>query len=159
MEQELVRSIVEEYYKLDLSVKSRKTTYVEARAMYYKLCRVHFPQLSLDRIGKEVDRDHAVTINGIKRLEGWLTYEDRIQKIYAELNEKVCEVSYKSKGYVRFEDTEELYESKYRKLLDDYNELARKFLFLRASLAKYETNRVNSDVFELKEEKYAKKKA
>src|SRR5210317_13071 len=155
MEQELIRSIVEEYFGINLSEKSRKTLYVEARAIYYKLCRTHLPQLSLDRIGSEVDRDHAVAINGIKRIGGWLTYYKRIQMIYGDLNEKVCEMIYKTKGYVRFEDTEALYESKYRSLLDDYNELARKFLFLRASLSKYEPNRVKSDVFALKEEKYA----
>jgi len=158
MEQELVRSIVEDYYKVDLNTKSRKTTYVEARAMYYKLCRVHFPQLSLDKIGKEVDRDHPVAINGIKRLEGWLTYEDRVQKIYRELNNKLFRSIQEQKGYMLPEDAEKLYGIKYEELLNDYNELFRGFLFIANRLRRYEPSRAKSYLLKLKEEKYAKQK-
>lgn len=154
MEQELIRSIVEEYFGIDLNKKSRKILYVEARAIYYKLCRTHLSYLSLDRIGRLVDRDHAVTINGIKRLEGWLTYDRRIQKIYSELNEKVLEHIHVSRGYVSNQAIEESYKIKYEILLNDCQELARKILFLTSRLRKHEPERCKSYELELKEEGY-----
>ena len=37
--QKIVRKIVEDYYKLDITKVTRKQPYIEARAIYYKLLR------------------------------------------------------------------------------------------------------------------------
>jgi len=157
-QQELIRSIVEEYFEVDITTNSRKRKFIEARAMYYKLMREH-TGYSLYKIGESVGKDHAVTINGINRLEGWLTYDRDMSEIYNELTDIVLIALRKEEGFIRFDDTEQLYEIKYNDTLKDYNELAKKYLYIRKRLERYEPTTANSDTFALKEEIDVKKEA
>ncbi len=45
MNKETIKEIVENYFELSISRNTRKRQYVEARAIYFKLCR-EFTQLS-----------------------------------------------------------------------------------------------------------------
>lgn len=150
-QQELIRSIVEEYFEVDITTNSRKRKFIEARAMYYKLMREH-TGYSLYKIGESVGKDHAVAINGLNRLDGWLTYDRDMSEIYNELTDMVLIALRKEEGFIRFDDTEQLYEVKYNEILKDYNELAKKYLYIRKRLERYEPTTANSDTFALKEE-------
>ena len=64
-----IKQITEEEFNLrDISKRTRRYPYPEARAIYYAVAKEIMPDVSLVRIAKKMDRDHATAINGIKKL-------------------------------------------------------------------------------------------
>lgn len=88
MNKEMIKEIVSNYFELDLVRNTRKRQYVEARAMFYKLCR-EFTKLSLEEIGKQVKRDHASVLHGIRSLNNWIEYDNRIKNNLRILRNKI----------------------------------------------------------------------
>lgn len=166
MRHRLIKEIVDQYFKIDISEPTRKVGYVEARALYYKLCRKH-SRLSLEVIGEYVGKDHATAINGIKKLEGWMEYDKRMQCHYSELSQLVregLEHFDDDEGYITLEDMYqkrhdalvERYETAHNSLKEDYinlnekyNRLIHMFNFLKSQLVKYQPTTANSDVFKV----------
>ena len=64
----VIREKVEEYFKLNLSKKSRVTKNVGARYVYYKLCK-DFTFCTLSEIGLEIDRHHTSVVSGLKQFD------------------------------------------------------------------------------------------
>ena len=88
MNKEMIKEIVSNYFELDIVRNTRKRQYVEARAMFYKLCR-EFTKLSLEEIGKQVKRDHASVLHGIRSLNNWIEYDNRIKNNLRILRNKI----------------------------------------------------------------------
>jgi hypothetical protein len=88
MNKQMIKEIVDNYFELNLKRNTRKRQYVEARAIFYKLCR-EFTKLSLEEIGKQVDRDHASVLHGIRSLNNWIEYDNRIKNNLRILRNKV----------------------------------------------------------------------
>jgi len=61
--QEQIINIVERLAETKITTKNRKREKVTARAVYSKLCRDIFPDMSLAKIGKPINRDHATIIH------------------------------------------------------------------------------------------------
>jgi len=84
----MIKQIVDDYFKLEISTNTRKREYVEARAIFYKLCK-EFTKLSLEEIGTKVGRDHASVLHGIKTLGIWMEYDNRIKNNLRILRNKI----------------------------------------------------------------------
>ena len=68
----IVKSVVETFSGIeDISRKTRKREYVDARAVYYKLCRTLILEdnASTIAIGKAVGYDHATVLHGLRLFE------------------------------------------------------------------------------------------
>lgn len=63
----IVKSSIHDFFKIDINQKTRKREVVEARFMFYELCRKN--QMSLAQIGRFVGKDHATVLHGTKRFE------------------------------------------------------------------------------------------
>lgn len=63
----------------DISLKKRTQDYVEARVLYSNLALNH-TKLSLQRIGREINRDHASVVHHKKIFAQWLKFKNH----YAE---------------------------------------------------------------------------
>lgn len=61
---EEIRNYVESKTGLDISRKTRKRQYVDARALYYKLSREN-TDASLEEIGALVNRDHSSVVHSV----------------------------------------------------------------------------------------------
>lgn len=61
---EEIRKYVESRTGLDISSKTRKRPYVDARALYFALCRKH-TNASFDEIGVLVNRDHSTVVHSV----------------------------------------------------------------------------------------------
>ncbi len=160
MIQELVKGLVEELYNIEIDKDTRRAEYVEARAIYYKLLREN-TYLSLDKIGKSVGRDHACVINGINRLEGWLSYDDRMIMIYSEISEKTVNIIKKIEGYRKVKTIDELtedakkfkaleqeYYKMYTNVVKQHNELLLKYNFVRSKLGRFHPNVIKEKEFD-----------
>jgi len=88
MNKQMIKEIVDNYFELNLKRNTRKRQYVEARAIFYKLCR-EFTKLSLEEIGEQVNRDHASVLHGIRSLNNWIEYDNRIKNNLRILRNKV----------------------------------------------------------------------
>ena len=88
MNKETIKEIVESYFELSITRNTRKRQYVEARAIYYKLCR-EFTQLSLEQIGKSVKRDHASVLHGVKSINTWVQVDKRMNNNMRILKNKI----------------------------------------------------------------------
>jgi chromosomal replication initiation ATPase DnaA len=65
----LVKKIVNDYFEINISDKSRKRDYVDARRFYYTLSREIVKNATLTKIGKLVKKDHASVNFGINTLK------------------------------------------------------------------------------------------
>ena len=152
MKQELIKQVVEEYFNLQLIRKTRRKDYVEARAFYYKFCQI-FCKSSLQTIGESMNRTHATVINGLERLDGWLTYDKRLQTYYTELDKNIREMLKDVDDKYCYVSVEQLWQFKYTELTQKYLTLINKYNFLKSQLKKYQPNIVNKKEFKVEEEK------
>lgn len=79
-----IKRKVEEYSGIkDISEPTRKREYIQARSIYYKLCRIYIPNASLSFIGKNIDKCHATVLHGLKIFKE-LLYIDNMNVTYKD---------------------------------------------------------------------------
>lgn len=88
MNKEMIKEIVDNYFEINLKRNTRKRNYVEARAIFYKLCR-EFTKMSLEQIGEQVNRDHSSVLHGIRCLNNWVEQDNRIKNNLRILRNKI----------------------------------------------------------------------
>ena len=175
MKHEMIKEIVEDFYKLKIDLKTRQRRYVEARAIYYKLLRDN-SRMSLEAIGKTMNRDHATALHSLKNIKDWLEYDEQLRQDYETLNKRVEHASkLNSDFFTEAVSIEGFYEIEYKKLEEEYkkleekhnyivnnkiaealveeakkyNTLLNKYNFLKARLNRHEPKRIASGEFDL----------
>ena len=73
-----IKHLVEKELQLNLDKKTRKREYVFARAVYYRLCH-EFTKISLTAIGKNINKDHATVIHGLKIFKSFELFPNMYQ--------------------------------------------------------------------------------
>lgn len=73
-----VKKFVTFEFNLDLNSKSRKTEYIDARSIYYKIL-YDFYKLTYEEIGETVDKNHASILNAISNFTYYIE-RDNIKK-------------------------------------------------------------------------------
>lgn len=137
MKLELIKSAVEDYFKIKINKNTRKREYVEARTFYYRFSRM-YTKASMTSIGELVNKDHACVINGLNRLDGWMTYDKRILAYYSELDRLVRQNLNGVEDDFDFRTPEQVFESKYLDMIDKYKELLNRYNFLVSEIREYD---------------------
>jgi len=137
MRQELIKKIVDQYFDINIKRNTRKREYVEARAFYYKFCRLYTKD-SLNAIGITMGRDHACVINALDRLDGWLTYDKRIIAYYSELDRLIKEGLKDINEDYTYASVEKLFEVRYTEVSKKYKELLNRYNFLISEIKEYD---------------------
>jgi chromosomal replication initiation ATPase DnaA len=80
-----VKNLINEYYKTDICVKSRKREYSEPRQIYMYLCNNLYVNkkkcYDYLTIAKSVNlKNHTSIIHSCRNVENWLLYDKRLQK-------------------------------------------------------------------------------
>lgn len=83
-ERDIIYKIVEDYFSIDLDTKKRTRESVDARNLYYKLCK-EFIYISNRIIGEKVNRDHATVIAGTKSINNLISTDKTTKEIYLTL--------------------------------------------------------------------------
>jgi hypothetical protein len=168
MNHEMIKEIVEDFYKLKIDSNTRQRKYVEARAIYYKLLRDN-SRMSLEAIGKTMNRNHATALYSLKNIEDWLEYDEQLKQDYETLNKRVEHAAKINPDFfTQAVSIEGYYEIEYKKLEEKhnyivnnkiaealveeakkYNTLARKYNFLKSLLKRYEPKRIANGEFDL----------
>ena len=80
--QEQIIEVIERLHNAKITTKNRKRENVTARAVYAKLCKDIFPYLSLDKIAKPINRDHATVIHMFKMIDNHLKNDNQYINLY-----------------------------------------------------------------------------
>lgn len=126
---EKFKELIENYYGITLDYPCRKRIYIEARYIYFYLCR-NFTNFSLAKIGESVGKDHATVLNGLNKLDG-------LRQGYGSVNDNFYELYSLAKEMQK--DVEETAPT-LEQLVKMYNKLLIDHEILKHRLAKYEDN-------------------
>ena len=121
MELEKIKELVEDYYGLDLNIKSRKKIYVQARAIYYYIAR-EFTGNSLKSIGEIVGKDHATVLYFLSEITYMRKFDSNFNENFYELYEIAKDLQRVNK----VELTLEQLVTRYNKLQIDYEVVKRR---------------------------------
>lgn len=134
--QRIIKGIVEDYYKLDITTPTRKRPYIEARAIYYKLLRDH-THYSLHAIGATMEKDHSTVLYFTRKAKDWLLYDKDFENDFLTLNNKLVKAKeLNPDGFKRAETLEGFWEAQYSKLNKQYKELEIRYNYLQSQLKK-----------------------
>src|SRR6056300_2003573 len=79
-----IKTKVENHFGFFINVRSRKRHLVDARKIYFGLCR-NFTKKSLAEIGRSVERDHASALHNIRSCRDLLQTDPEFKKHYITL--------------------------------------------------------------------------
>jgi hypothetical protein len=85
---EYYREVVEKAFNIKICNSTRKFDYVFARSCYYYLCRTYTP-LSLQKISKTLNKNHATVMHGLKELPYILKHDERCNKLFNDIVRQV----------------------------------------------------------------------
>jgi len=141
-----IKHLVEKELELNLAYKTRKREYVFARAVYYRLCK-EFTKCSLTAIGKEVNKDHATVIHGLKVFKSFQSFPNMYQSelrayknIYPALKIVSDELKKPETLLERITNERQEMMNERNKSIQDYNTLKDKHNKLLKYFSKYEKN-------------------
>ena len=70
---ERIKNFVQQVYKIDITRQKRSMTYVQARAIYFKLC-MDYTTMSIVPIAKTMGRNHATLLHALKQFDVYLRF-------------------------------------------------------------------------------------
>ena len=76
-----IRHVIEKFYKLDISTKTRKLKYVYARAIYFELC-YNYTKHTYSQIAKTLDMNHSTVLHSIKSFPYMLRHDKQLNSEY-----------------------------------------------------------------------------
>ena len=88
MELQQIQRKVENYFGFFINVRSRKRHFVDARKIYFGLCR-EFTKKSLTEIGRSMERDHASALHNIRSCKDLLFTDPEFKRNYIILFREV----------------------------------------------------------------------
>lgn len=89
MEIKEIRKIVELYFNMDISIKSRERHLVDARKMYFGLC-YEFCKETLTKMGTSVGRDHSTVLYNVRSCKDLRKTDRFFNDKYIALYNLVC---------------------------------------------------------------------
>lgn len=118
-----IELVVTKELGINISRNTRKREFVYGRAIYFKLCR-EFSHSTLSSIGESVGRDHASVLHGLFVFDVMALHKDTVLNVYTRIRNKLLEEN--ENDLKKFND-ENYYKIKYNKLVEEYQELQRKY--------------------------------
>lgn len=86
---EAVMEVINDYLSIDIRFKTRKRLYVDARKIYFKICRDHIKKASFKMIGESVNCDHATVMVNLQKLNDMMPFDKYLENLYLTL-EALC---------------------------------------------------------------------
>ena len=88
MELQKIIEIVNDFFDVDIRTKKRTREIVMIRAAYYYIAREK-TKCSMEKIAKEIGRNHATVLHSLKNFENWLIYEPEYKQKFEKLKKIV----------------------------------------------------------------------
>jgi hypothetical protein len=123
---EQLKHLVEDFYGIDIELKIRTTVYVQARSIYYYLCR-EFTSVSVVKIGQSIGKNHATVLHALKELPYIKKFDSNFKKNFYELYEIAKNLNEEKPKELTIEE-----------LVHQFNKLQLDYQILKTRLSKYE---------------------
>ena len=78
---EKIKNLVQQVYKIDITRNRRTINYVQARAIYYKLCLDYSP-MNLSAIARTMGKNHATLLHSLKQFDVYLRFIPKFKENY-----------------------------------------------------------------------------
>ncbi len=104
-----IMKAVEKEYKINISVSSRSADYVEARAIYYELCR-RYLGTKYAELSKSVNRNHATVLHALKEFPYMMRYSEGMKLKYYKIRE-VLDAKYNKLRKITLEELKLRYDN------------------------------------------------
>lgn len=129
---EHIKGFVDEYFDKDVSKRTRFGGRPMMRYVYYKLARENTPFVFAD-IGKEVNRNHATVIHGIKKFQDEYNQKHFLpfKNAYLHISELIKEENLKVKKNIILE----IYELP-KNEVKEFEQMAKQFLEMKQNNVK-----------------------
>tara|TARA_R100000734_G_scaffold12595_1_gene9359 strand:- start:16335 stop:16871 length:537 start_codon:yes stop_codon:yes gene_type:complete len=121
---EIARTIVNNYFGIDISRNTRQRKYIIARSMFYKILRYN-TKMSFQEIANIFNKNHATVLHAIKQLDGYMEFDSSLKVDYITLNHLFLNTVDKLLTE-RFVDVESI-DPQYMEILSSFNELTRRY--------------------------------
>jgi len=103
--EQVAKHTVESFFNVKIEEKSRERDYVEGRCIYFKLVKDH-SKLTISRIAKGLNKNHATVLHATSNAENWLQTERKFAAKFKQIEEsfkKTLDIA-----PVQFDDVEKL---------------------------------------------------
>lgn len=80
----LLRQRINTFFNVDITTKSRESTEVYARAIYYNICKILDPAMTTIAIGKTVNRNHSTIVFTLNKFTTAYEYDKKFKQLYDE---------------------------------------------------------------------------
>jgi hypothetical protein len=121
---DVAKTIVNNYFGLDISRNKRQRRYVMARSIFYKILRYN-TKMSFQDIADTFNKNHATVIHAIKQLDGYMEFDSSLKIDYITINDLFLNTVDKLLTE-KFNDIESI-DPQYIDILNSFNQLTRKY--------------------------------
>lgn len=143
--QKLIKQLVEQHFKLDITKNTRVRAYIDARAIYYQLLKENTHDTLAD-IGRSMGRDHATVLHFNRKMVHWLQVDKVLKYHYDEINKRLQKaIAANPNDFNSADNIEGFYEEQYNKLLAKHKEVMIKYGYFAQRLNKYEPELVEKE--------------
>lgn len=123
MSLKIIKEVVEQHFKIDITTQTRKREIVEARALYFYLAR-RYTRVSLSSIGKSMGRDHSTVLYFTRKVPDWIRFDYEIKKDYEQINERILDIIHAHPEEFKSAITiEGFYETQYKRLINSTKQI------------------------------------
>lgn len=100
-----IKHIVEDEFNLpDISNRTKKHPYPEARAIYYAVSKEIMPQSPYGRIANIMGRDHSHAVHAVKKLKDTYMRDSEFRILHQKIMDRAkCEVEDNKEGFSEVE--------------------------------------------------------
>lgn len=85
-----IKLFIDKKSGIDISAKKSLFKYVKYRMIYYRLCfEYSYQETTLENIGKEVNCDHALVLNGLNQFDNMYETDKSFKKLYDETDKQI----------------------------------------------------------------------
>ena len=120
----VAKTIVNNYFGLDISRNTRQRRYVVARSIFYKILRYN-TKMSFQDIADTFNKNHATVLHAIKQLDGYMEFDSSLKIDYITINDLFLNTVDKLLTE-KFNDIESI-DPQYIDILNSFNQLSRKY--------------------------------
>lgn len=121
---QVAKTIVNNYFGLDISRNTRQRRYVVARSIFYKILRYN-TKMSFQDIADTFNKNHATVLHAIKQLDGYMEFDSSLKIDYITINDLFLNTVDKLLTE-KFNDIESI-DPQYIDILNSFNQLSRKY--------------------------------
>lgn len=127
---QVAKMLISEYFNINIAKKTNERKYTEARSIFYKILRDN-TKMTFAEIAETFGKDHATVLVAVNKINDLMKYDISLRSDYNYLNNAFIQKIEEDLLYKYTSATEIIEDSRYIELVEDFNNLSRKYKLLK----------------------------